>query len=305
MALIKCPECGKEMNDKAESCPQCGMPINEIKTSSGKSDVNTISSSQSKETKKRKPTWVWTLIIVASLLIVGGIVILCFTGKSSDSDIVQVEETSQVSFPNITAQGVEPFVVGSSMYDIPAKGAFYDTILLEKRYNAYMEGLTCGINISEEELQKLKKEYSWTTLEVEAFGFAFVEKDSDTLIKIDYDENAIIQSIEVLSAQFKMQNGVCVGLSATEMIEKHNAQFVTPSSYNSELGENGLGDDATFELPHQPKSISVKAVYEKIDFVYKEQYESRLMETIGFCAYDTLPLEAVKGSSVRSIVINK
>lgn len=27
MALIKCPECGKEISDKALSCPNCGMPI--------------------------------------------------------------------------------------------------------------------------------------------------------------------------------------------------------------------------------------------------------------------------------------
>lgn len=27
MALIKCPECGKEISDKAESCPCCGAPI--------------------------------------------------------------------------------------------------------------------------------------------------------------------------------------------------------------------------------------------------------------------------------------
>lgn len=27
MALIKCPECGKEISDKAESCPNCGCPV--------------------------------------------------------------------------------------------------------------------------------------------------------------------------------------------------------------------------------------------------------------------------------------
>ena len=305
MALIKCSECGKEVSDKAKNCPHCGMPINEIKASSGKSVAITISSSQSKEKKKRMPTWVWILIVVASLLIVGGIVIFCFTSKSTDTDILQGDDMAQIPYPNITAQGVAPFVLGSSMYDIPAKGDFYDTILLEKRYNAYMDGLTCGTNMSEDELQKLKKEYSWTTLEIEAFGFAFVVKDNDTLIKIDYDENAIIQSITVLSDQIKMQNGVCVGISATEMLETHHALFITPSSYNSELGENGLGDDAIFELPNQSVNISVKAFYDKIDFDYKEKYERKMMETIGFCAYDTLPLEAVKGSFVRSIVINK
>lgn len=28
MALISCPECGKEISDKAVSCPNCGNPIN-------------------------------------------------------------------------------------------------------------------------------------------------------------------------------------------------------------------------------------------------------------------------------------
>ena len=26
MALIKCPECGKEISDKASRCPHCGLP---------------------------------------------------------------------------------------------------------------------------------------------------------------------------------------------------------------------------------------------------------------------------------------
>ena len=28
MALINCPECGREISDKAVSCPHCGYPIN-------------------------------------------------------------------------------------------------------------------------------------------------------------------------------------------------------------------------------------------------------------------------------------
>lgn len=30
MALIRCPECGKEISDKAASCPNCGYPIKEL-----------------------------------------------------------------------------------------------------------------------------------------------------------------------------------------------------------------------------------------------------------------------------------
>jgi DNA-directed RNA polymerase subunit RPC12/RpoP len=30
MALIKCPECGREVSDQATACPQCGYPIRKI-----------------------------------------------------------------------------------------------------------------------------------------------------------------------------------------------------------------------------------------------------------------------------------
>lgn len=33
MALIKCPECGKEISDKAKACPNCECPMDEMTTS--------------------------------------------------------------------------------------------------------------------------------------------------------------------------------------------------------------------------------------------------------------------------------
>lgn len=35
MALIKCPECGKEISDKAASCIHCGCPIEDVATGGG------------------------------------------------------------------------------------------------------------------------------------------------------------------------------------------------------------------------------------------------------------------------------
>ena len=32
MALIKCPECSKEISDKANNCPNCGCPLSEFIT---------------------------------------------------------------------------------------------------------------------------------------------------------------------------------------------------------------------------------------------------------------------------------
>lgn len=40
MALIKCPECGKEISDKASSCPSCGYPINNTKVETEQDRIN-------------------------------------------------------------------------------------------------------------------------------------------------------------------------------------------------------------------------------------------------------------------------
>lgn len=41
MALIKCPECGREISDKASCCPGCGCPANEFSINVG--NLNTKS----------------------------------------------------------------------------------------------------------------------------------------------------------------------------------------------------------------------------------------------------------------------
>lgn len=39
MALVKCPECGKEISDKASSCTNCGCPASEFKKPSVPEDT--------------------------------------------------------------------------------------------------------------------------------------------------------------------------------------------------------------------------------------------------------------------------
>ena len=45
MALISCPECGKEVSEKAASCPNCGAPI------SGNSSVSLNPQTHAKVTR--------------------------------------------------------------------------------------------------------------------------------------------------------------------------------------------------------------------------------------------------------------
>ena len=48
MAMIKCPECGNDVSDKALSCPKCGCPINNEK------EVKKEEEEKKKEAKREK-----------------------------------------------------------------------------------------------------------------------------------------------------------------------------------------------------------------------------------------------------------
>lgn len=52
MALIKCPECGKEISDKATLCPNCGYPISQISEDmSGKQEMHLVEENVKSEKK--------------------------------------------------------------------------------------------------------------------------------------------------------------------------------------------------------------------------------------------------------------
>ena len=42
MALISCPECGKEFSDRAVSCPNCGFPVSEMESDQEETLLNEI-----------------------------------------------------------------------------------------------------------------------------------------------------------------------------------------------------------------------------------------------------------------------
>ncbi len=80
MALIKCPECGKMISDKAPSCINCGLPISS----------NNGSSEQPTAPKRKKRLW-WVLLLV--MLLIGGFAYMLFMGGDKPAPISNTTKT--------------------------------------------------------------------------------------------------------------------------------------------------------------------------------------------------------------------
>lgn len=77
MALINCPECGKEISDKAGNCPNCGCPIQpEQETKDGKGErwsfekSPKITEKEKKEKPKKKIGCLKIILIIVAICIV-------------------------------------------------------------------------------------------------------------------------------------------------------------------------------------------------------------------------------------------
>lgn len=75
MALIKCPECGREVSDKAAYCPNCGYPVDLIMTDSDSvgSVIDTANSTKSTDGKsnRRKKTGLIAGISLFAIVLIG------------------------------------------------------------------------------------------------------------------------------------------------------------------------------------------------------------------------------------------
>ena len=80
MALIQCPECGKEISDKAGKCPHCGYPIEkESSTTENKitqNETKTVNIDvERKNSASKKKVIVLSMAVILCCLIVGGILL--------------------------------------------------------------------------------------------------------------------------------------------------------------------------------------------------------------------------------------
>jgi len=65
MALLKCPDCGREVSDKAAACPGCGCPVDAESSIKSADDIENATSDISDKPKRKKAP-----IIALSILFV-------------------------------------------------------------------------------------------------------------------------------------------------------------------------------------------------------------------------------------------
>lgn len=124
MALIKCPECGKEISDKATTCPNCGCPIkedvSEVTSSAEKENVGGISESNSMTQnqmpgvkEKSKAPFIIVGALVAALLLI--VLVIKVIPKKDKVEEITTEATTEDNSQEVYDEAIE--LIESGKYE--------------------------------------------------------------------------------------------------------------------------------------------------------------------------------------------
>lgn len=97
MALIKCPECGKEISDKAASCPNCGCPVHVEDNAPEAKDGNIQETSEVPKKKKGGRGILKIIIVIFAILVILVIIGSVFGGESNTSEEGKIPTSSESS----------------------------------------------------------------------------------------------------------------------------------------------------------------------------------------------------------------
>ena len=262
MSLIRCPECGKEISDKAANCPNCGAPLK-------------------KDTKSAPKKYILMIIflIILILVTIGLMTILKYKNKNS-KNISDVEE-SVIKIHCLDANGTEVatgsgFVIydsntlvtnyhvlalGHSLYIETSTGAKYDISILHSYSEEddlailRVDGDT-GLNPIEFETEKINKGDKVYTI---GSPIGIKNTISDGLIsELSYDLDGRIDEIQISAP-------ISPGSSGGVLLDSnYKAIGVTSSGYSSESIQN-----INFAIPIR-----------KVEELYKEKSELSLEQLV-------------------------
>lgn len=205
MALIKCPECGKEISDKAGKCPHCGYPIEEIESTVEKETDKEEVLDNNKETHKKKKTLNKKVIITISAII-GVAVIGAGAYMIKTADARMYKQAKQLYNEADYKSALEKFkkiedyenskeLIEKCEYNLSPDGQFLITFVngLEKRWefsdkdNSNLpekERLEKSVRIELDKLEKLDNNFADEKLE--AYYQNYYDVLNNSLKALDY-----------------------------------------------------------------------------------------------------------------------
>lgn len=96
MALINCPECGKEISDEAKTCPNCGKPLRKPK--------------EKKKINKK------AVIIISAIIVIGIIVVVGISNYRNTPDYVMKQYVKAVN--NQDQKLLEKIIYTANQFDV-------------------------------------------------------------------------------------------------------------------------------------------------------------------------------------------
>jgi len=99
MALIKCPECNKEISDKVKSCPHCGYPFDEAFSNNKPQPVEITSINLNRKKSKKILKFILIVVIVAGLV---GIYKYFYNQKQRTSYIENINQATSKMIMSIS-----------------------------------------------------------------------------------------------------------------------------------------------------------------------------------------------------------
>lgn len=88
MALIKCPECGADISDKAVTCPRCAYPIARGKTKEAQTEK--VRLRRKEQIIKKTPKKYKLQVFIAILLVLAGFFLIIFNISGQQINVIAV-----------------------------------------------------------------------------------------------------------------------------------------------------------------------------------------------------------------------
>lgn len=328
MALIKCTKCGQMVSDRAEKCPKCGYPVHlsmkqqeETKqsvephaTTFNTPQEEVINDSPQPPQRSNKKGIIIAVIVVVVVIIGCGVFALLNNNNGSndqqqdttaiadtetikqdelpsDSVAVAVEDTPNDFSTEITKDGIANIRIGKSFNDYNTSlmkqedidKQCFDFSIVDIQEKSEFEDVYYAMNM---------KLYKGQELLCTLFG-GYFDKRPNTL-------QATVESITVYSPQFKLPNGIHVGMSVKELIGNYGA---TIQLHEGEGGENV--ESITLEIPNCRDfifNVEKETLLNRYGEEYFNEYDSQ-NGTYKKNFWDNIKNEVAELSDLGSIVI--